>query len=454
MAIQDGVASLSFDGVDDYCTIPNSDEQSVAFRSGYVMFGKIKPKNAGENNEGRIFDKDSKFGLSVRTQNRLGIAMVGTGSVIYSADNSVPNNVWTQFIVNVDPNGISTFYINGVLSGTPGDAGAPASINGNNAILVGNRLSNDRTFNGNMKDLGILSLAGRGNLTQQEVEDLAYYGKIPTGALIVNLPVNEGAGTIISDTSGNGNDGTIVGATWSAEVPPYMIRGGNLPEINANMVKNGDFSIVPPAGVPTTVTDRFIDGTSSGSANEETGKIFNARLASTSLAGGGVGISAQFTEIDGERCIRLISDGKMYKAGSTTTLVEITFATQYHGSVISETNRKFLIKVRPNTSYTYTVRYRVDSITANEQVVIGYIQYLSNLVRLTGSVTILENIGVVTNGWVTKKVTFTTASTTEYISAMFAGNAAGVDHIDGSCDIAVASIFLSPTTPTELVAIS
>ena len=43
----------------------------------------------------------------------------------------------------------------------------------------------------------------------------------PTGNEAVGwlLEFNEGSGIVITDLSGNGNDGTINGATWSTDAP-------------------------------------------------------------------------------------------------------------------------------------------------------------------------------------------------------------------------------------------
>ena len=35
---------------------------------------------------------------------------------------------------------------------------------------------------------------------------------------------NDGEGSTLTDQSGNGNDGTIYGATWSTDVPPILFN--------------------------------------------------------------------------------------------------------------------------------------------------------------------------------------------------------------------------------------
>ncbi len=42
------------------------------------------------------------------------------------------------------------------------------------------------------------------------------FASAPTDGLVGYWPMDEGSGTITHDTSGNGNNGTINGATWVA----------------------------------------------------------------------------------------------------------------------------------------------------------------------------------------------------------------------------------------------
>lgn len=51
-------------------------------------------------------------------------------------------------------------------------------------------------------------------LTGLEARDLYFENKVPRENLVAEYLFNEGTGTTLSDSSGNGNDGTITGATW------------------------------------------------------------------------------------------------------------------------------------------------------------------------------------------------------------------------------------------------
>lgn len=56
-------------------------------------------------------------------------------------------------------------------------------------------------------------------LTRQEIIEKYNKGTIPTDSLELEHKLNTGSGTSAIDTSGNNRNGTISGATWTAETP-------------------------------------------------------------------------------------------------------------------------------------------------------------------------------------------------------------------------------------------
>jgi hypothetical protein len=57
-------------------------------------------------------------------------------------------------------------------------------------------------------------------LTDAEVQQAMAGGAVDKSGLVGSWPLNEGTGTVAHDTSGNGHDGTIQGATWQPGCPP------------------------------------------------------------------------------------------------------------------------------------------------------------------------------------------------------------------------------------------
>lgn len=77
--------------------------------------------------------------------------------------------------------------------------------------------------------------------------------------IVAHYPLDEGTGTTAHDNSGNGNDGTIVGATWLQRKPSRLLAmrtkagGKNLCPTDANAWEIGTYSAIP--GNPLVLSD-------------------------------------------------------------------------------------------------------------------------------------------------------------------------------------------------------
>ena len=83
-------------------------------------------------------------------------------------------------------------------------------------IIISREWGNLEHFDGSMRDLSLWDTA----LPQSEIQQ--YMQCPPIGdeeGLVGYWNFNEGSGTTAIDLSGNGNDGTIIGATYSEDVP-------------------------------------------------------------------------------------------------------------------------------------------------------------------------------------------------------------------------------------------
>lgn len=334
-------ASLSFDGVDDYIEIPDASLPASAFQNGFSFGAWINPKSVGETN-GRIFDKSTddsgndgfRFGL---TSSNRWFLQINAGTVVGSSNLAIKYNNWQYVLTTVAANGTVTHYINGVRSGTPATTGALAGITTTNALRIGNRSGGtDRTFDGRIAEARIWNRP----LTADEIRAIHFDRIVPTTGLVGEWKMNEGAGSTATDTSGNANHGTITGAIWSADTPTKarQLVGGNL-------VRNGDFSYVPPFVAATNVTSRWIDGTAGGSTSIENARLFNV------YATGANQWSAQFDET-------VLYNGKpsiMLRTLATGSYASAFLSPQGPG------NRQILIPVRPGRTYqlrgAYKTRY-------------------------------------------------------------------------------------------------
>jgi len=134
----------------------------------------------------------------------------------YNTGWNANSNSWYHFTLIRNQNNL-TAYINGNVVGTYN----PSAINSpSNSIFFGSTyLSNSVFFNGKLDDIAIYNRA----LTQQEITALYQGGNTTTNCL--DLPTNLQQGLVgywpfcgnANDESGNGNNGTVNGATLSAD---------------------------------------------------------------------------------------------------------------------------------------------------------------------------------------------------------------------------------------------
>lgn len=181
--------STQFNGTTS--TIPTTLTDNTAFTSGFVLHGWIKPRTFGESNVGAIMQKEESAlaanGFYFSVDNGGGASRLryklATGGNVVSATGSIQLTKWQHVILHVSSNGTASFYVNGTLSGTPSASGALSEIITANPLTIGNRSNaTDRTFDGSLAELGIISLAGRSDLTEGEINNLYTRSVLPAGA--------------------------------------------------------------------------------------------------------------------------------------------------------------------------------------------------------------------------------------------------------------------------------
>ena len=186
-------------------------------------------------------------------------------AVIICAFNSLSNTAakdsWIHIAVTYLPSGTCNLYFNGSLKQTLTSSGT-MSVAAAQTLVFGNRSYADAPNGCNLSNIVWQNTTT--SWTNAQVLDL-YNGKAPAGTTMV-LPLNEGAGSIAYDTSGNGNNGTITSGTWTRDTPSKTRK-----TVNGNLVYNGDFEIAPVVNVAqTTASSNWLDGTSTGSTTNNT----------------------------------------------------------------------------------------------------------------------------------------------------------------------------------------
>ena len=140
---------------------------------------------------------------------------------VQSPLNAIPQNTWTHLSVVVNLNQETSLYVNGIdvteiaYNGILTAISSPSS----NMYFGKDVLNNQQGQNGKVDNISIWNKA----LNQSEIQE--YMNCPPTGnevGLVGYWNMDEGTGTMLTDLSGNGNDGTINGATWSNNTPTQI----------------------------------------------------------------------------------------------------------------------------------------------------------------------------------------------------------------------------------------
>lgn len=224
VVVRDMGTALRFDGIDDYVEVPDVDIPASTFQDGFTLSAWINPKSFGENGNGFIFDKSTSTaaanGFHFRVRDDWRVAGGVTNGNQYSSNDLLSPNKWAFVAMSATKNGSTSlinFYVNGVLSSTANQTGGNlAGIVTTNALRIGNRAAaTDRTFDGTIDEPRIWNRA----LTPTEIQNLYLNNIVPQDGLVAEYLFDEATGTTAIDSSGNGNDGTITGATYTTDTP-------------------------------------------------------------------------------------------------------------------------------------------------------------------------------------------------------------------------------------------
>ncbi len=232
-------AAYSFDGVNDFISIP--DNNSLDFTTTYTISVWVQipdystpqfPNGSGNTDAVRtILGKPRgagwQTGYSINSvyqdlsNNCSHVNHNGTSQTFVVSNAPLPLNTWINIIAVKTPTNIS-LYRNGVLEQTTNTT--LTLINSSEPLYIGKEFTNTapvdwyRWFKGKADDIGIWNRA----LTQQEVTNLynsslpsstCLPSYVPTSGLVGYWPFCGNA----SDESGNGNNGTVNGATLTAD---------------------------------------------------------------------------------------------------------------------------------------------------------------------------------------------------------------------------------------------
>jgi hypothetical protein len=224
--VRDMGTALRFDGVDDVVTVKKNSSIDIlpdscsAFTISSIFFYQTSSATDATisryGKDDSLTDTNSGYWLTIRNTDGLMRLGLGNGSAreYENTINLKPNN-W-YFMDFVFEDGQVKAYNRGQLVATQTwSLGSSVDFAGSNWFTIGaiNSAAIDSEFKGIIKMHRLFDRA----LTAQESLD-QYLNNVRYENVSEYL-FNEASGTTALDTSGNGNDGTITGATYTLDVP-------------------------------------------------------------------------------------------------------------------------------------------------------------------------------------------------------------------------------------------
>lgn len=325
---------LYFDGNDSGVQIPHSADFQLT--SEYTIGAWIKPdalsgvqriiaQEAETTLDGFSFAlNDDGLRLSYYGQEDLEIP----ASTLADAGVSLKAGQWAHVAVSIDSDYDATFFVNGIDVGTIANTVTP-TFNVGEALRIGSAVNSTpeifEEFTGVISNVGLWSSTFNEAQVRDEINGML---DPSAGNVLGYWPLNDGAGTEISDLSGNGNTGTISGASWIDTGPEIyadqtnMLEGGllrgNLGVIDGDAGETFTFDVTDDAHFGELTVDAVTGAYSYRPVPNFTGEdSFTIRVTDSD------GLSSEKTitfEVDNLRNNAPVADG--YDGGAHISLAD------------------------------------------------------------------------------------------------------------------------------------
>ena len=210
--------SLSFDGSSDYVDLGtglnnvfSTNNWSV---SAWIYYNSNNSFNSFFSSGWpvQMYVEGNKIEVYLSSDNSGGSNYL-PGANGFNSTSSLTNNTWYHVVFTRDGNN-NNIYLNGNLDATSSSTGSVATSTASS--MVGSWDGSSLFWDGNIDELGVWNTT----LTQSEIQ--SYMTNPPTAnenGLAGYWNFNEGNGTISTDLSSSGINGTVNGATWTSDVP-------------------------------------------------------------------------------------------------------------------------------------------------------------------------------------------------------------------------------------------
>jgi len=212
--------ALQFDNSDDYAVIPHSSSlgQTAALSVSFWLRG-----DPNDTSVSAILDKSHNSGGSVngwafqvnhQEPGQLRFvygSQTGAWRETHSTSN-VNDGVWHHITGTID-GAVQAIYVDGALESQQPNGGAIQ--NNSQPLYFGRYWGNIQYYSGQLDDVAVYDRALTANEVQAIYDDgLLGIGVVPDGSTGGLWRLDEGSGTAIADSSGNGNHGALSGPAW------------------------------------------------------------------------------------------------------------------------------------------------------------------------------------------------------------------------------------------------
>lgn len=441
LAIQDMNSSLSFAGNTVASYVAAATPLAIGLSSDFTFGGwyklQYKTQSGNADNHGLLtnnFSFGNVKGYTFQVTNTTGAFRIIAGATATaSANNLFRYNIWKYLVFELTGTTFNVYMDDmtnpvAVLTGITRVADDVSTYTRFASESTGTTAS-ERRITGNMKSL----FATTTLLTSDQKTALMNGTSIPALSGVY-YPLNEGAGSIAYDSSGNGNNGTITSGTYVLDTPTKIRK-----QVNGNLVYNGDFEYAPVVNAAqTSGVNRWIDG-SAGGALDPAGRHFG--WGTITMTGT---VAAQYdttVKYSGNASLKL----------STTATGSVIYVRTSKGTSASDIQSPTVIPVLPSTSYTMTYRMKTNLVSGSASS--GASGAISE--RNGGFATVLTTRGTAvttTTDWTQYSITVTTGATTRFICpdlGVTGNDGAGTLIMDAWFD----DIVLTPTTPITRTAV-
>jgi len=231
--------ALNFDGDSGAVQIADAVSIQDIFDGGGSVSVRFNPKSDGENDIGRIIDKDvgGSDGWYVYVRAEAGGLMSlgfsqsfdNTDGLWFTTALDIVGNTWNYATITYDSSSTSNdpiIYVNGVLVAIT-EATAPVGTvdsDVGNDLFIGNGVAGTATFDGFLGEgilINTILTSQQSSQLYDEMSQEAFMGDSPTKTILPEQTADVGTpalklnmniqGNTVYDVSGNGNDGTVNG---------------------------------------------------------------------------------------------------------------------------------------------------------------------------------------------------------------------------------------------------